>query len=76
MFTGADFLVKEIAIDSKLVTLQIWDTGTLWLWKHEARLMLTSCSLSLSLSQICSQRAKNDSSLWVVGSTVVWMLAF
>lgn len=28
---GADFLTKEIIIDDKLVTIQIWDTaGLLW----------------------------------------------
>jgi polynucleotide 5'-kinase involved in rRNA processing len=25
---GADFLTKEVMVDDKLVTLQIWDTGT------------------------------------------------
>jgi len=24
---GADFLTKEVMVDDKLVTLQIWDTG-------------------------------------------------
>jgi Ras-related protein Rab-7A len=27
---GADFLVKEVTIDNKFVTLQIWDTGKLY----------------------------------------------
>ena len=37
---GADFLTKEVMVDDKLVTLQIWDTGTLNLSSF------ASCSLS------------------------------
>lgn len=39
---GADFLTKEVMVDDKLVTLQIWDTGTHAMMRTSMSLLLTS----------------------------------
>ncbi|KUF96916.1 Transcription initiation factor TFIID subunit 11 [Phytophthora nicotianae] len=49
---GADFLTKEIMLDDKLVTMQIWDTAArsasrVWAWPFTAELTPV-CSFTTS----------------------------
>lgn len=68
---GADFLTKEVMVDDKLVTLQIWDTGK----QVKLGVMRSRHPICLNFSSAV-QLVRRDSRAWAWPSIAALMLAF